>query len=376
MPRLSTVPLATREPPPVRVGPRSRFPFLPWLVVWATCTWTMWAWPDVEVIPYHLAWLAFALMYGFEPWPMRQTLLVLGATTVATGTLMVAHVVDGLLAPDELAEVPLMLVLCLLVAWHVQRRDEAIGRVAVLARREVEAAGRRERLARLTSHEMRTPLTIATGFVDLLLEADDLGATRRADLLVVRDELGRLARAADRLVRMIRLQDFLPAGPVDVDQLLQATARRFSAVAERRWVIEASAGTVQGSTERLRACLDTLIENSLRYTGSADTVRLIAFREGEHFWMGVADSGPGLTRELAVAVNAGRTPSGPTDGRSGTGLGLRLVHDIVQVRQGRLYAGRSREGGALVVARLPVTSPAGFGPTGTPDPLAIGREPG
>ena len=105
-------------------------------------------------------------------------------------------------------------------------------------------------------------------------------------------------------------------------------------------------------------------------------MRLIAFREGEHFWMGVADSGPGLTRELAVAVNAGRTPSGPTDGRSGTGLGLRLVHDIVQVRQGRLYAGRSREGGALVVARLPVTSPAGFGPTGTPDPLAIGREPG
>ena len=79
--------------------------------------------------------------------------------------------------------------------------------------REVDAAAaRRERLARLTSHEMRTPLTIATGYVDLLLEpgpkADE---SMRADLMVVHDELSRLARTADRLVRMIRLQDHLPA---------------------------------------------------------------------------------------------------------------------------------------------------------------------
>ena len=372
---VSTVPASPQElTPPVPAGRRSRHPYVPWLVVWATCTWAMWAWPGVEVIPYHLAWAAFALMYGFEPWPRRQTLVVLGATTLATGALMVAHVRDGLLALDELAEVPLMLVLCLLVAWHVQRRDEATARAAVLARREVGAAARRERLARLTSHEMRTPLTIATGYVDLLLEADDPGADGRADLLVVRDELGRLARTSDRLVRMIRLQDILPAGPVDVDGLLQATARRFAAVAARRWVVEADAGTVQASTERLRACLDTLIENALRYTGPDDTVRLLATREGEHFWMGVADSGPGLAPDIAAAVNAGRTPAGPADGRSQTGLGLSLVRDIVHARHGRLYAGRSREGGALMVARLPVTSPAGFDPAAPPDSLPARRE--
>ena len=370
---VSTAPEAADSPPPATSGRRPQRLFVPWLVVWATCTWLMWAWPDIEVIPYHLAWAAFALMYGFEPWPLRQTLVALGATTVLTGTLMAVHVSDGELAGEELAEIPLMLVLCLLVAWHVQRRDEATRRVAVLARREVDAAERRERLARLASHEMRTPLTIATGYVDLLLNGD---GDARADLLVVRDELGRLARTADRLVRMIRLQDFLPAGPVDVDRLLQATARRFAAVAVRRWVVEASAGTVQGSTERLRACLDTLIENALRYTDPEDTVRLIAFREGEHFWMGVADSGPGLSRELAAAVNAGRVPTAPTDGRSQTSLGLSMVRDIVQVRQGRLYAGRSREGGALLVARLPVSSPAGFDPAHPPDPFPIGSEPG
>nr|WP_253942056.1 ATP-binding protein [Nocardioides sp. zg-1230] len=141
------------------------------------------------------------------------------------------------------------------------------------------------------------------------------------------------------------------AGPADVDRLLHATARRFSPVADRRWVVEADAGTVQGSAEHLRACLDTLIENALRYTGSEDTVRLIATRDGEHFWMGVADSGPGLAPDLAAAVNAGRTPAGPTDGRSQTGLGLSLVRDIVQARHGRLYAGRCRSAGGHVVGR-------------------------
>ena len=270
--------------------------FVPWLVVWALCTWLMWAWPDIEVIPYHVAWAAFAFMFGFEPWPWRPTLIALGVTTAITGSVMIQHGVRRVLATEELAEIPALLALCLLVAWHVRRREEATSRAALLARREVDAAERRERLARLTSHEMRTPLTIATGYVDLLLEATSGDDSRRTDLLVVRDELGRLARTADRLVRMIRLQDFLPAGPVDIDRLLHATARRFAAVAERTWIVDTDTGVVQGSTERLRACLDTLIENALRYTGPADTVRLVAFREDDHFWMGSPTPAPGSPR--------------------------------------------------------------------------------
>lgn len=378
----SGAPAARTRPP--RGALRTQRLLVPWLLVWTTCTWLMWVRPEVEVIPYHLAWIAFAMAYGFEPWPLRPTLVILGATTVVTGSVMVIHAYDGVLAPEELAEVPLMLVLCLLVAWHVQRRDAATRRVAVLARREVETAARRERLARLTSHEMRTPLTIATGYVDLLLDGDGDGerhgaadGSRRADLLVVRDELGRLARTADRLVRMIRLQDFLPAAPVDVDRLLQATATRFSALADRTWVVESDAGVVEGSSERLRACLDTLIENALRYTGPSDVVRLLAFRDGDDFWIGVADSGPGLDRGLARSLNESRARSAPTDELSQTGLGLDLVRDIVEARHGRLFAGCSREGGALLLARLPVVSPAtAFPPARPPDPLTNrGRRP-
>jgi K+-sensing histidine kinase KdpD len=367
---VASVTRPTRRTPPSYARLRTQRLFVPWLLGWGLFTWWMWADPRAEVVPYHLIWITFCLGYGFEPWPLRQTLTALVLTTLGSGAVMVAHTRSGHLEAAELAEIPLMLLLCLLVVGHVRRRDAATRSAEVLARRQVADAARRERLARLTSHEMRTPLTIATGYVDLLLEPgqaqEPTRESEQADLVVVRDELGRLSRACDRLVRMIRLQDHLPTAPVDVDALLDKTSRRFAALADRRWVVESSAGTAHGSSERLRACLDTLIENALRYTGTGDTVRLLALRDRGDLWIGVADSGPGLSPALARSVN-GLDPaptSPPVDERSQTGLGLGLVREVVEARGGRLHAGRSREGGALLVARLPLTSP---GPLATTD---------
>ena len=68
-----------------------------------------------------------------------------------------------------------MSLLMVLMVWHVQRRQKALAEVTLLARRERDLAQGRERLTRLTSHEMRTPLTIARGYVEMLLagERDD-----------------------------------------------------------------------------------------------------------------------------------------------------------------------------------------------------------
>ncbi len=334
---------------------------VPWLVVSVVCLWWMWVAPGDEVVPYHLIWISFALAYGFEAWPVARTSISLGVVSVLTGGLLVARAADGTIHWEETTEIPLMLTLALLVVWHVQRRAAATRTAVAVAGREAAAAARRERLGRLTSHEMRTPLTIASGYVDLLYEREDR-PDRLADLGVVRDELGRLARAGDRLLRMIRLQDHLPRAVVDVDALLEETAHRWSSVATRRWLVETSAGKVQASPERLRACLDTLIENALRYTGAQDVVRLLAYRRDGHLWMGVADSGPGLSEQVARRINGqrDRTP-GPGDGvrpdpRSQTGLGIGLVQDIVESRRGLVFAGQSREGGALVVTRSPLVT--------------------
>ena len=45
--------------------------YYPWLALAGVCTWLMWASPGNETIPYHVAWAAFALLYGIGNWRLR-----------------------------------------------------------------------------------------------------------------------------------------------------------------------------------------------------------------------------------------------------------------------------------------------------------------
>ncbi len=56
------------------------------------------------------------------------------------------------------------------------------------------------------------------------------------------------------------------------------------------------------SPDRVRACLDTLIENAVRYTSDDDVVRVIGRRTGDLLLIGVADSGRGLAADTAQAI--------------------------------------------------------------------------
>ncbi|AXH96829.1 sensor histidine kinase [Ornithinimicrobium avium] len=359
---------------------RSRL-FAAWALLAVGCTVWMWLAPGDEVVPFHLVWIGFALAYGFEAWPLRPTIVSLAAVTLATGAILVRRAATGVIAWEETSEILLMLLLAALVIWHVQRRDAALDAVTLLAERDAESSAQRVRLARLTSHEMRTPLTISLGYVELIL-ARPVEPDLREELEVLHDELGRLARASDRLLRMIRLGQPLERSAVDVDALLQETARRWSTVAQRNWVVRSEGGTVSASAERLRACLDTLIENAVRHTAEGDVVLLHGSRTADHLWLTVADSGPGLDADLVAAVN-GRRPheahlaehAGADGLGARTGLGITLVQEIVETRGGRVVAGRSHLGGALVLLVVPAEIPHADDEQGTTStgPAAVVR---
>jgi signal transduction histidine kinase len=166
------------------------------------------------------------------------------------------------------------------------------------------------------------------------------------------------------MVRMIRAQDGAARREVDIGRVLEQTAERWSTVAERRWVVHSSAGVHRCAPERLRALLDTLVENSVRYTRDGDVVRLLAFDLPGGLAIGVADAGPGLPPGLARALNGGpEVPGPPVDGPgvidplAQTGLGLELVREVAGGAGGRVAAGRSAEGGALVLAVVPAGEP-------------------
>ena len=350
----------TVAPRPPRHGTTYRL-FWPWIALTIACLALMWGSPGDEVIPFHLIWIGFALAYGFEPWPVRITCVALAVASLASGAILLARAQLGVIAWEETTEILLMATLAGLVVWHVQRRLAATAAERRLADHQVAVAQQRERLARLTSHEMRTPMTIASGYVDLLLAREDR-ESQREDLLVVRDELGRLVRAGDRLLRTITLEDKLPRATQELSGLVEETVTRWSTVADRNWVSDTRPATVLASKERLRACLDTLIENAVRYTEPGGTIRVFCRPEPPaSVCLGVADSGPGLTPEQAALLNDGEPdpagehglgigPSGP-GGQTGYGLGI--VREIITARNGTVRAERAPEGGALIRMLLP-----------------------
>jgi signal transduction histidine kinase len=335
-----------------------------WLLLASVCSGLMVAYPGRETLPYHIGWFGFAVAYGFGPWSRRTTLLTVAAYTACSGAVLVWRVDAGVIDGEELYEIPLMCMLVSMMVWHVRRRHAAALALGEMMQRERRRALIRERLSRLTSHEMRSPLTIAVGYVDHLL-GEEQDAERREDLLVVRDELGRLTRGSDRLLRLMQLQDQTDVREVDLDRLLRDTAERWAAVADREWAVDCEVATFRCSPERIRACLDTLIENSLRYTEAGDAVRVVASQLGEDVVLGVADSGPGLDPHVSAALNRGDgTDSLLRDPRSQTGLGLSLVREVAGAHGGRLLTGRAAEGGALVMVLLPPAT-AGEGPAHT-----------
>jgi two-component system OmpR family sensor kinase len=343
-----------------RYAPRGDL-FYAWLSIATMCSAFMWVWPGDETIPYHVAWAAFALLYGLGNWRLRRAVTGLALCAVTTGGVLVARAATGVIAWQETAEIPLMSLLMVLMVWHVRRRQIALATVTVMAERERARALDREHLTRLTSHEMRTPLTISRGYIELLL-AREQEPDQRRDLVVIDDELDRLTRVTERLLRAIRLQGGAEIAPVDLDALLRQTVERWAPVAHRTWVVDARAGEYQGSAERMRASLDTLIENALRYTADGDTVRQTATRDGDQLEVSVADSGAGLSDEQVAAINqAADGIEPPRDELSQTGLGLGLVRGLVTARGGRLLAGIAPEGGALLVLQLPLV-PADAGP--------------
>ena len=331
-----------------------------WLASATVCTGLMWLWPGDETIPYHVAWAAFALLHGLGSWRLRRAVTGLVLVTLATGGVLLVRAGTGVIAWEETAEIPLMSLLMVLMVWHAQRRQSALAAVTLMAARERELAQDRERLTRLTSHEMRTPLTIARGYVEMLL-AGDPDEARRRDLAVVDDELDRLTRVTERLVRAIRLQGDAGVEQVDLDLVLHQTAERWAPVAQRRWVVDGHAGHYDGSLERMRASLDTLIENALRYTVTGDVIRLASSRDRGVVTVGVADSGAGLSPAQIEAINGTEHPLArtPRDALSQTGLGLGLVRAVVAARGGQLVASTAPEGGALLLMQFPVSAPVG-----------------
>jgi protein-histidine pros-kinase len=196
----------------------------------------------------------------------------------------------------------------------------------------------RHRFVAAVSHDLRTPLT------RLRLRSESLNDELERD---------RLCADIEEMERMIGATlDYLRGAaeteqpqPVDLQSLVESIAEDQQACGHDVVAI-GNAGLVMGPPSALRRCIVNLVDNAVRYGGSA---RLTLGEQGDRVALEVHDPGPGIPMteiehvfEPFYRVERSRNPR-----HGGTGLGLSIARDIAAACGGRIEL-RNQEGGGFV----------------------------
>jgi signal transduction histidine kinase len=216
----------------------------------------------------------------------------------------------------------------------------------------------------VTSHELRTPVTVIKGYADTLTNHwDSLGdAGRKEAARIIGTRAGELARLVDRLLSAASEDGELgvaPAGPFDLVETLRAAVEELPADLRRRLVLDNLPDDLPkayGERDSIATILTELTTNAEKYSPSDTPVELCAGVDEETLRFRVSDRGVGIRPEhIERAFERYWQADANSGGRAhpGAGLGLYLVRRLVERQQGWVSL-RPREGGGTTAeVRLP-----------------------
>jgi signal transduction histidine kinase len=224
---------------------------------------------------------------------------------------------------------------------------------AMLDRLNTASVNQRD-FVRAAGHELRAPLTVATGHLELLAEGT---VDQQTALPLVIDELTRMGKIIDDLQSLTGAEapGFLVPEPIDAELFADELLSKAMAMARRNWLMdEATPGTFVADRFRLTEAVLNLADNAVKHTTEDGTIALgLRLGEGEvRLW--VRDTGPGVAPADADRVFERFTRGEGAQGRyRGAGLGLSIVHSIAVAHGGRVELDSQPSAGATFMIIIP-----------------------
>ena len=196
------------------------------------------------------------------------------------------------------------------------------------------------------SHELKTPVTVLSGFVETLAndEMDLSEAQRRKFLGLMSDQAHRMQRLIEDLLTLSALESSgLPADehPIDVRALVEKVAeeaRMLSGGGHKVSLAIEPGAQLTGGAQELASAFSNLVSNAVRYTPAGGTIRIgWQLRDG-HGVFSVEDSGIGIERRHIARLTERfyRVDNSRSRETGGTGLGLAIVKHVLTRHQASL----------------------------------------
>ena len=197
----------------------------------------------------------------------------------------------------------------------------------------------------IVSHEFRTALTGIQGFSELIrdggLEPDEVRAYG-GYIFNDADRVNRLIGDMLDLDRMESGRMTMRAGDVDINDIIMESISRAAPSAvtvEFKSDLDPRLPIVTGDRDRLIQVLSNLVNNAVKYSPEGGTVTLATRVDGRYALISVTDTGIGIPQDEIghVFERFRRVRSGAAQSIPGTGLGLTIVKQIVEMHGGRIW---------------------------------------
>ncbi|MEL6468277.1 MAG: ATP-binding protein [Cyanobacteria bacterium J06623_4] len=208
-------------------------------------------------------------------------------------------------------------------------------------------------------HELRTPITIIRGHLELL--GDDPKERQEMVELMI-DELDRMGRLVNDMILLAKSEhiDFLTLETIDLDSFTAALLTKAQALAARNWTLKVeSRGQMVGDRQRLTGALLNLLRNAAQHTLPQDTIELgcrikppeQGMSRQVEFW--VRDTGEGISPADQTRIFA-RFARGRQRRSEGSGLGLSIVSAIAAAHKGHVSLVSAPGVGSTFTLTLPM----------------------
>lgn len=221
-----------------------------------------------------------------------------------------------------------------------------------------QATRTKDQFLAMLSHEIKGPLTVIVGGIDLMARNPSLRTGQVGDQLVADlvEKSQQMRRAVTNLLDLARtdLQSELELAPVQLQEELPAIVEEFcSRYPDQKVVVQAEPGLqpAGAQTGLLRHVVQNLLTNAAKYGDPLRGIDVDARQDADVIEVRVRDYGPGLAREDLERIFEPfyRTPAA-RHSAAGTGIGLTVCRRVIQALGGTIRAENAADGPGLVVA--------------------------
>jgi signal transduction histidine kinase len=215
----------------------------------------------------------------------------------------------------------------------------------------------RTEIVSLVSHDLRAPLTVISGYLELLSRPLDDDARAKA-YEAAQTAAGRMASLLGELLETTRAEQvFAPSvfEKVRLGLLAEDVAEAMRLGSNHEIVIvKRKKAEVLGDPLRLRQAIENLVGNAIKHTPDGTDVTVIIDATETRGVLMVEDCGPGVPDDARESIFERFTQLRRRAGREGLGLGLYIVRVIAESHGGSVRAERAESGGARFVLEIPL----------------------